>query len=223
MAQNLPATGPPAEARAEARPESRSERKHRQILDAATSAFLEGGYRGTSMDEVAATAGVSKQTVYKHFSDKASLFGEIVRSTVEVAANPVHEEVTRLADTGDLEADLVDLARRQLDAVLQAQLLRLRRLVIAEAGRFPELGRMFYDQGAGRTMRTLAASLARLSERGLLAVDDAERAAAELNWLLMAGPVNRAMLLGDDALPTRAELDRHAAAAVATFLAAYGR
>jgi len=201
--------------------ESRSAQKHRQILEAATTAFLDRGYRGTSMDVVAAGAGVSKQTVYKHFSDKATLFGEIVRSTVAVVADPVHDEVAGLADSGDLEADLTDLARRQLAGVLQPTLLRLRRLVIAEADRFPELGRLFYEEGPGRTIATLATSFARLADRGLLAVDHPERAAAELNWLLMAGPVNRVMMLGDDGRPADAELDDHARAAVRTFLAAY--
>ena len=207
--------------RSDSQAQSRSALKHRQILEAATESFLEHGYRGTSMDQVAAAASVSKQTVYKHFSDKSTLFAEIVRTTVAVAADPVHDEVARLADSGDLEADLLDLARRQLSGVLHPTLLRLRRLVIAEAGRFPALGRLFYEQGAGRTMETLAASFARLTDRGLLRVDDAARAAAEFNWLLMAAPVNRAMLLGEDAVPTGDELAGHAAATVRTFLAAY--
>src|SRR5438477_89804 len=56
--------------------ERRSTRKRRAIVEAATAAFLRDGYRGTSMDEVAAKAGVSKQTVYKHFADKERLFSE---------------------------------------------------------------------------------------------------------------------------------------------------
>ena len=54
--------------------ESRSARKRRAIVEAATTLFLENGYRGTSMDQIAAVARVSKQTVYKHFSDKEALF-----------------------------------------------------------------------------------------------------------------------------------------------------
>ncbi len=202
--------------------ESRSGRKRRQVVDAATEVFLERGYRDTSMDVVATAAGVSKQTVYAHFTDKATLFAEVVATTVAAAADPVHREVSRLADTGDLAADLTDLARRQLDRVLQPTLLRLRRLVIAEVPRFPELGRLFYEQGPGRTVGVLAASFTRLGERGLLSVGDADRAAAEFNWLLMSAPLNRVMLLGEAAVPTAAERERHAVDAVRTFLAAYG-
>src|SRR5215217_6698753 len=89
---------------------SRSTRKRRAILEAATTAFLRNGYRGTSMDEIAALAGVSKQTVYKHFADKERLFAEIVISTVDEVAGPIHDEVLRLEDSGDVEADLRGLA-----------------------------------------------------------------------------------------------------------------
>src|SRR5215218_4663662 len=117
----------------------RSARKRAAILDAATMLFLRNGYRGTSMDEIAALARVSKQTVYKAFSDKQRLFSAIVTSAVEQAAVPVHAEVHRLEDTGDLEADLRRVARQLLSRVMQPRLLQLRRLVIGEAGRFPEL------------------------------------------------------------------------------------
>ena len=57
--------------------------KHRVIAQAATTLFLDKGFLGTSMDDIAAEAGVSKQTVYKHFSDKDQLFAEIVLGTVD--------------------------------------------------------------------------------------------------------------------------------------------
>ena len=200
----------------------RSARKRQAILDAATTVFLRQGYLGTSMDEIAALAAVSKQTVYKHFSDKKSLFTEIVTSTVNEASDPVHDEVLGLQDSGDLEADLRDLGRRQLGAVMQPRLLQLRRLVIGEAGRFPELGRAFYEQGPGRTVGALATTFERLAERGVLQVDDPLLAAQHFNWLIMSSPINQAMLRGDDGIPSSAELERYVDAGVRVFLAAYG-
>ena len=185
--------------------------------------FLRNGYLGTSMDEIAALAGVSKQTVYKHYADKKRLFTEVVVSTVNQASDPVHAEVRNLADSGDLGADLRDLARRQLAMVLQPRLLQLRRLVIAEAGRFPDLGRIFYQQGPGRTIAALATTFEHLAARGVLHLDDPLLAAAQFNWLIMSAPLNHAMLLGEDGPPDPADLDRHAEAGVRTFLAAYGR
>jgi TetR/AcrR family transcriptional repressor of mexJK operon len=211
----------PSSSPAEAQDETRSSRKRGAILEAATTLFLRKGYLGTSMDEIAALASVSKQTVYKHFADKERLFSEIVVSAVKEASDPVHAEVIDLKESGDVEADLRDLARRQLALVMQPRLMQLRRLVIGEAGRFPELGRTFYEQGAQRTVRALAAAFERLAERGILQLDDPALAAAHFNWLIMSAPVNRAMMLGDEEIPTSEELDRYADAGVRAFLAAY--
>ncbi len=202
--------------------ERRSTRKRAAILEAATSVFLCNGYLGTSMDEIAALAGVSKQTVYKHFADKERLFNEIVISTVDTVSDPVRDEVLNVRESGDVEADLRDLARRQLAMVMQPTLMQLRRLVIAEAGRFPELGRTFYERGPDRTIAALAAAFERLADRGVLKLDDPQLAATHFNWLIMSDPVNRAMLLGEAESPTRADLDRYADAGVRVFLAAYG-
>lgn len=200
----------------------RSARKRRAIVDAATAAFLRSGYLGTSMDEIAAAAGVSKQTVYKHFAVKERLFSQVVIATVNEVSDPVHDAVRTLEDTGDIVADLRGLARRQLDLVLQPRLMQLRRLVVAEAARFPELGRTFYERGPGRTIAALATAFDHLAARGILHLDDPPLAAAQFNWLIMSAPLNQAMLLGHDAPPDPAELDRHAAAGVRTFLAAFG-
>jgi hypothetical protein len=103
-------------------------------------------------------------------------------------------------------------------------LMQLRRLVIAESARFPELGRKFYEQGPGRTIAALAAAFERLAARGLLAVDDADLAASQFNWLVMSAALNQAMLLGRDHAATKRELEleRYADDGVRTFLAAYG-
>lgn len=203
--------------------ERRSTRKRRAILEAATTLFLRNGYLGTSMDEIAALAAVSKQTVYKHFADKQRLFIEIVTCTVNEASDPVHNEVLNLADSGDVETDLRDLARRQLATVMRPRILQLRRLVISEAGRFPELGRTFYERGPGRTIAALAIAFERLAARGVLQLEDPLLAATHFNWLTMSDPVNRAMLLGDGQAPGPADLDRYADSGVRMFFAAYGQ
>jgi TetR/AcrR family transcriptional repressor of mexJK operon len=199
----------------------RSARKHEAILTAAATVFLRNGYLATSMDEIASLAHVSKQTVYKHFADKERLFIEIVTSTVNEVSDPVYAEVLDLADHGDIEADLRDLARRQLARVMQPRLLQLRRLVIAEADRFPQLGRAFYERGPARTIAALTVTFTRLAERGVLELEDPAIAASQFNWLIMSAAINRAMLLGiEDALPAT-ELGQHADAGVRAFLAAY--
>ena len=202
--------------------EGRSARKRRAIMEAATRVFLGNGYLGTSMDEIAALAAVSKQTVYKHFADKEGLFTEIILGTIDQVGEPFHAEVLTLGDTDDLPRELGLLARRLIGAVMAPDVLRLRRLVIAEAERFPQLGRTYYERGPGRTAAALAPHFQRLAERGLLRLEDPLLAASQFNWLITSIPLNQVMLCGDAGRFTTAELDGYADAGARTFLAAYG-
>ena len=174
------------------------------------------------MDEIAALSGVSKQTVYKHFASKEALFIEIVSSMTTKTGDSVHTEI-ELEEGGDLSAYLQDYAYRQLTVVLTPRVMQLRRLVIGEVSRFPELAKVLYERGPMRALTALATAFERLAERGLLAIDDPMVAASQFNWLIMSAPLNQAMLLGDEAIPTQAELRRHAADGVRVFLAAYGK
>ncbi len=200
----------------------RSPGKHQAILDAATEVFLRCGYLGTSMDEVAALSGVSKQTVYQHFAKKEALFIEIVTTMTDQAGDAVLSAVPVLADDDDVGAYLRGYAYRQLIHVLTPRLMQLRRLVIGEVGRFPALGKVLNDHGPQRSIRALATAFEQLVKQGLLAIDDPLAAAAQFNWLIMSAPLNQAMLLGDGAIPKAPALRRHAADGVRVFMAAYG-
>jgi TetR/AcrR family transcriptional repressor of mexJK operon len=200
----------------------RSERKHRAILEAAQGMFLAGGYLGTNMDELAAASRVSKQTVYKHFGSKEALFVELVTSMTDAAGDRVHVDLADPTEADEVPSFLEAYADRQLDIVMTPTLLQLRRLVIGEVTRFPELAEALYEHGPKRAITTLAAMFERFDELGLLRVDDPTAAATEFNWLVMGEPVNRAMLLGDAAIPSAAERAAQVRGAVRVFLAAYG-
>jgi TetR/AcrR family transcriptional repressor of mexJK operon len=202
---------------------NRSVTKREAILAAATEVFLRDGYLGASMDEIAARSSVSKQTVYKQFTSKEALFVEIVTSMTREAGDIVHNETPDLEEGGDLATYLSDYAYRQLFVVLTPRIMQLRRLVIGEVGRFPLLAKALYEGGPRRAIATLSKLFARLSDHGLLTLEDPLVAASQFNWLVMSAPLNQAMLLGDEAIPKPAELRRHAAQAVRLFLAAYGR
>ena len=200
---------------------ARGVRKRRAILAAATEAFLKAGFLGASMDEVAAASSVSKQTIYKHFGSKEALFVAVVTSLTNAASDLVHGDVPEPEAADDVAAYLRDYGLRQLNVVLTPRLLQLRRMVIGESSRFPELGKALYDSGPGRAMRAIALALERLAQRGFLTLEDPAVAAAHFNWLVMGGPVNAAMLLGDEAVPNPTALRRHVIEAVRVFLAAY--
>jgi AcrR family transcriptional regulator len=173
------------------------------------------------MDEIAAKARVAKQTVYAHFSNKRDLFVAMVSALTNQASDRVHVGVPEFHEGDDLKRYLTDYAVRQLQVVLTPRIIRLRRLVISEVLRFPELGEALYSGGPGRSIMSLAAIFERLAERGVLAIRNPSLAASQFNWLVMSAPLNRAMLLGDDAIPSASELQKHAAESVQLFLAAY--
>ncbi|MBS0471047.1 MAG: TetR/AcrR family transcriptional regulator [Proteobacteria bacterium] len=203
--------------------QGRSAQKRRAIVDAATQTFLQKGYLATNMDEIAALAAVSKQTVYKNFPGKEALFVEVVNNVTNLTGNRVHNEMPDLAEGEDVGEYLRRYADRQLAIVLTPRVMQLRRLVIGEVDRFPDLAKALYEGGPKRAMAIFAAKLKSLSDRGLLAIEDPAAAASQFNWLIMGEPLNRVMLLGDSAIPDRAALRRHAAAGVRVFLASYGR
>ncbi|GAA2210504.1 TetR/AcrR family transcriptional regulator [Nonomuraea monospora] len=201
--------------------DGRTARKRRQILEAALPVFLRNGYVGTSMDEVASLASVSKQTVYKHFTDKEQLFTSIILDTTGQVEGLAKMITAALEDSDDLEKDLGELARQFLARIMSPDVLRLRRLVIAEADRFPDLGRTWYAQGFERSLKTMTTAFEKLTERGLLRADDPALAAEHFVGLLLWIPVNKVMFSGIGEHYTRADLERLAEAAVAVFLRAY--
>lgn len=203
--------------------ETRSGRKRKAILQAATRVFLKKGYVGASVDEIAAVAAVSKQTVYKHFKDKERLFAAIVLATTDEVAELVHLVVDTLADTTDLDQDLGQLARRFITTLMQPHMLRLRRLVIANAERLPDIARLWFERGFERVLKTLATCFQRLADRKLLSVDDPLLAAHHFVGLLLWIPINKAMFSGNDKSSTKTDLLKYADAGVHVFLAAYGR
>ena len=208
-----------------AAPDGRTARKRRAITAAATALFLRDGYRDTSMDAVAAQAAVSKQTVYKQFTDKEQLFRSVVLGVTGNSAAVIAGLTTAL-DRADVQtADglrevLEGLARRYLDGVLQPHVTALRRLVIAEAERFPDLARSYFEQAQGQAIELVARALDGYRERGLITADDTGRAAACFAYLTLAIPLDRAQFFPGER-PSAAERDRLAAEAVRIFLAAY--
>ncbi|MDB9529831.1 TetR/AcrR family transcriptional regulator [Oscillatoria sp. CS-180] len=115
--------------------------KATQILDGALQEFLARGYAGTSMDRVAATAGVSKPTVYNHFQDKEGLFRALVQ---KIARERFQLKFTPESFGTSAEESLPRLLALMVDTIADDDDYQdFVRLVIGESGRFPELARTF--------------------------------------------------------------------------------
>jgi TetR/AcrR family transcriptional regulator, mexJK operon transcriptional repressor len=197
---------------------SQSERRRQAIIKAAIEVFLQHGYVGATTDEIASTASVSKQTLYKHFADKEHLFAEIILDTTVQLVDGLSDAVAdTLHDAEDVRAALRGLADGFMRGLLQPDVLRLRRLVIAEAERFPELGKAWFDRGFDRTLVILGEAMQRLAD-----LSDPTLAAYQFAGLVMYQPMNQVMFAGTETAPAKKTLNRIADSAVEVFLARYG-
>ncbi|MCC5970855.1 MAG: TetR/AcrR family transcriptional regulator [Pararhodobacter sp.] len=202
--------------------ETRIRRSRQKILTAAEVVFLTAGFLGASMDQVAEQASVSKQTVYAHFKSKQALFIEVVVSMTGGAAQTLQDELGAPLDHRPVQDFLLDAAIEQLDVVLTPRLMQLRRMVIGEVERFPELGKALFENGPQKAINRLALACAHYTDIGQLNTPDPAEAAGFFNWIVMGAPTSAAMLLGDRGIPDQKARHRHAAESVRIFLCAYG-
>ena len=191
------------------------------IREAAARLFLEKGYQGTSMDEIAAAARISKQTIYTHFPSKEQLFAALVLANTERVEEFAEGLVRTFGEADGLEDGLRRVARTYARMVIQPEVLRLRRLVLAAAGRFPDLARRYYEPVPERVYGVLATLLQELSDAGRLRVDDPRLAAQHFAWLVLGIPLDRGMFLPPGEASGGVRIDDLADAAVRAFLAAY--
>jgi TetR/AcrR family transcriptional repressor of mexJK operon len=199
----------------------RSARKRLTILSAGRDLFLSNGYQGTSVDQIAASAEVSKQTVYKHFGDKRELLLSIVNEALDGAVTPFVDRIAALADTTDLEAEMTALAVDYLRAVLQEPVVQLRRLVVGEANRVPELAELYYNQAPARTLDAFADCFAALHRRGLLHIPETALAAEHFAFLIIGRSIDQALFYGGPQVLAAIDVERHVREGVRVFLAAY--
>lgn len=196
-------------------------RSRAAAIEAARILFLRNGYDGTTMEEVAALARLSKRTLYNLYPDKKALFTEVVTQIIAYAQRFADHLIAGFEDVtaAELPAALHDLARRQALAILRPEVIALRRLLIREAKSFPELAGEYFEAAPGRVLTSLAAAFESLTRAGLLHTPDPRRAAEHFAYLIVGAPLDRAMLLGK--VPPEAQVLATAREGVQTFLARY--
>lgn len=198
-------------------------RSRAAVVAAARTLFLRKGYAGTTMEEIASLAGLTKRTLYNNYADKNALFTLIVAEVIAYAeefARGLHEEFTVGITAANLRANLDDLGCRLALGIVRAEVVALRRLLISEARVFPALASEYFDRAPGQVLEALASGFEHLGQIGLLRVADARQAAAQFAYLVAGAPLDRAMLVGT-ILP-REDVIASAREGVQTFLARYG-
>lgn len=185
------------------------------ILEIARDVFLERGFAGTSMSEIAQLVGGSKATFWSYFSSKETLFGAVVeRATDEL--NRVLEGSFRAG--ADLHQTLSDFAIRFTTELTSPFAIRFVRLVAAELERFPSLGPVFYEDGMYRIVERLSRYLKDEMASGRLRKDDSQLAAQQFCALLQHH-TNMSIWYGQVASQQTAKA--YGEAAVDMFLRAY--
>ncbi|GAB1516173.1 TetR/AcrR family transcriptional regulator [Actinophytocola sp. KF-1] len=203
-------------------PVNTSERKRHAIVEAASAEFLRAGYSASSMDEIARRAGVSKPTIYNHFGNKERLFLAVIGGALTKVYAGVGVPQAKLTQATDLRAALIEFMSSWTRRVLRADFASLRRLVISEVGRFPQLGRFWYRITRDMMDNTLVAAFAELHEQGVLDVPDPTRAMRQLIGLTLSGPQLLQTFMPDFEI-VEAEIEATIADGVDVFLSHYAR
>ncbi|UMM09278.1 TetR/AcrR family transcriptional regulator [Gluconobacter frateurii] len=167
--------------------------KREQILQGAEKVFLASGYEGASMSQIAREAGVSKGTLYNHFDGKASLFSAFFEERSKTKLAPI-EAISR-EEGQDVHTVLRRLAETAIKMMLNPTSMDLYRIIVGEAGKFPNLADAFWQHGFGRTLHNLSDWLRRRSDAGELVIEDPDFAAEQLMILCQARIVHRRRLM----------------------------
>jgi len=201
--------------------------KHAQILEGAAQVFREMGFDAASMNDITRSAGVSKGTVYAHFSNKEELFEAIMEDERRKLFADLYDILVRKTEegVGETEAEIrkilinfgVALSHRICsDSVICAQ-----RAVIAVASRMPELGQRFFENGPLRGQTILAKYLGAVVEKGLLSIADPDLAACQLSELCVAGIMRARLFAHASDPPDDKDIRRIVTSGIDMFLSAY--
>jgi AcrR family transcriptional regulator len=187
------------------------------IMDIARDVFLKEGFAAASMSSIAARVGGSKATLYNYFASKEELFVAMIQDQCDRSHALLFDFD---AGDGDFVEALRGLGERFVRLMMSDDILNMHRLVIAEAGRFPELGQALYEAGPKRGQARLSAFLRDEMHRNGLLADDIDRAARQLMDLCLTD-LYRQRLWNVRGPPTAEEIQVNVNDALKTFIAAH--
>lgn len=191
--------------------------KRAAILAAAKRLFPRSGFEGTSMDAIAAEAGVSKLTVYSHYTDKETLFVAAIRECCE---EQMPESLFSVDIKGPVRRQLEAIARAFFALITQPESIALHRLLTAGNGTSAKLAQLFWDSGPRLVHESFENFLRKEVEAGQLDIVDVPRAASQF-FALLKGELHARLMCGCSLSITAEEVDAHLQATVEFFLRAY--
>ncbi len=192
----------------------RAKLRRKTILRAAAELFFEQGYATTSIDAIIERTGGSKRTIYSEFGSKEGLFLALVADNADRAISALSLDYTTQSDLPDM---LTTFGNHLLDVYMSPSVLGIYRIIITEAGRFPDLAREFYEKGPGRTTAHLAKVLQAAADRKEIQIDDPLLVAGHFVGMIRDN-LHLQVVLGLRPPPTEGEAQATVASAVALFL-----
>jgi TetR/AcrR family transcriptional regulator, mexJK operon transcriptional repressor len=162
--------------------QAETQRLGEQLREAALSTFLDSGYDGTSMEAIARAAGITKQTLYSRYPDKRAVFADVIPWAMSR-----HEPVDNVTpiDGDDLRESLTEIARIALARTVDPQMVRLQRIAMNEAARFPEFEISAETMRWSARHRAVTQVLQRHLDAGDIEIDDGEIELAAEHFLAM--------------------------------------
>ncbi len=198
-------------------PRTDRDERRETILQIAHAAFLEDGYAATSMSSIAAKVGGSKATLYNYFSSKEELFSAVIAERCRDFQEMLYDADL---ESQDFRKALTILGEQAVRWMLRDDSIATYRLITAESGRFPELGRAFYLAGPQKGKEMLAEFFGRAAERGDL--KPGYMMATAIHFMaLCKGELQHRKLWNIDE-PSDKDIETTVAIGVNVFLAAYG-
>ena len=191
--------------------------KQKAILENAAQLFMTRGFRGVSMDLIAATTPVSKPTLYAHFKNKRDLFAAVVANRCQALIESFEDTLKSNMDT---RAALETLGDKFLDMVLHKDSIYMHRIIMAEVQQFPEMARMLYESGPIQSLSFMTNYFQKLAKAGQLKIDDAAKA-AELFLSMLKGHMYTQCSLGIQEDVPATQRHYHARSVVEVFMRAY--
>ena len=191
--------------------------KRQLILDAAKTLFLNHGYASTSMDAVAGLAGVSKLTVYSHFTDKETLFSSAIMAK---CTEQLPELFFELPGGAPIDAVLLNIARGFHALINSRESLNLHRLMMTLGSQDPQLSQIFFEAGPERLVQEMERLLEKIHRTGELQIDQPHYAAEHFFCMLKGSP-NFRLLYGCGEPLDDAGAEAHVQEVVSVFMRAY--
>jgi AcrR family transcriptional regulator len=188
--------------------------KRQQILDGARRCFLAQGFDGASMNDIVVAAGVSKGTVYAYFPSKEKLFGALI---FEDKRRHAERTVVLGDETRPVAQVLREVALRLVTLFQTPESLAYVRLVISASGKFPELGRTFYEAGPAYAIGKLSVYLESKMDDGTLKRRDPKLTATQFIDLMQSG-ITKPCLFGIESLADKLGIEAVVDSAIELFL-----